>query len=56
MSNRSSRVYRQNPCRCTPMAPRSTPRWQWEKVATAVRLLVEVTAKAVTIYRAWKGM
>ncbi|MCG5446153.1 hypothetical protein NIE79_004720 [Micromonospora sp. NIE79] len=55
MSNRSSRV-RRHVCRCTPKSRRFTYRWQWQKITNAVVLLMEVTAKAVIIYRAWKGM
>ncbi|MGC5033797.1 hypothetical protein [Micromonospora sp. DT229] len=55
MSNRSSRV-RRPLCRCSPKPRRSTRWWQWKKVTNAVILLMEVAAKAVAIYRVWKGM
>ncbi|WDQ00105.1 hypothetical protein PVK74_30515 [Micromonospora chalcea] len=55
MFHRSSRVRRQI-CRCTPKPGRSTHRWQWKKVTNTVLLLMEVAAKAVTVYRTWKGM
>lgn len=55
MPNRSTRVRRQLR-RSAPRPNHSTRRWQWKKVTNAVILLLEVTAKAVNVYRAWKGL